>query len=98
MLLALPASIQRWSVHEIRAIAKNEALAFLHLVQSGQITVDEALEDLGLEPEQREFLTEYATAVGGAVARDIANVIEVRDLAVEEFQRLIAIQPGSKAA
>jgi hypothetical protein len=62
------------------------------------MTPAEALETLGIESWQRDSLMAFAGEIGGSAGLDIRNAIELRELAVGEFLRLIANYRVSKAA
>ncbi len=70
--------------------ARIEAKAFAGLVGRGLLTVEEALNALGILPHDRARLEDIAAQCGGAMARDIRKVIRLRDLAVNEFQTLVS--------
>ena len=77
-------SQHRWS--RPRTQAESEVELFIHLVQSGQITVEEAEAEIGIEPERRRTLEAFAQESGGVTAKTIRDVLRLRDAVLREFR------------
>lgn len=73
-----------WQVSHARA----EARVFVHLVQTGQMTKEEAEADIGVEPCVRAFLQRTAQESGGSLAKTIQNALRLRDAILLEFRRV----------
>jgi hypothetical protein len=54
------------------------------------MTEEEALDALSIPQGERALLEEFAAQQSGPEARDIRKVIQLRDLAVDEFTTLIS--------
>jgi hypothetical protein len=54
------------------------------------MTVKEAVETISVRPAERNRLEEFATLYGGSLEREIHRVIELRDLALDEFETLLS--------
>jgi hypothetical protein len=74
----------------LHRLARNEARTFAGLVGRRTMTVGEALNTLGILPQDRTCLEVFADLHGGAIARHIRKVIRLRDLAVAEFEALVS--------
>jgi hypothetical protein len=78
--------------NRVRRLARNEAKVFAELVWRGSMTVEEAFKALSIPPYDRALLEDFAAQQKCAVARNIREVIQLRDLAVGEFITLVSFE------
>jgi hypothetical protein len=81
--------LERWSPSQIRAVASVEAAFFCALVSRGEISLDQAAEAIGIDPEQRKRLETFAALSTPAIRAAIAGALDVRDCALREFLRMM---------
>jgi hypothetical protein len=89
-MLAIERATPKPGSDGLRLQARNEAEVFAKLVWQGFMTEEEALDALSIPPGERALLEEFAAQQSGPEARDIRKVIQLRDLAVDEFTTLIS--------